>query len=169
MSEAALMLLAPALIVWAGAPRGKRSRAPALWCSWAAFAVLTAVFGWSAAPFLDPRYLGHEARETLTHGLVTVPLAVAVCLWMTGGGVRRAGTAGAWWALGGFAALAAYQAVGAVLTGSRARAQTNDLVSLVCVHFFEHALSYLVVATHAALFYGLAVRRGAQASGGIGP
>lgn len=157
LSEAALMLLALALAAWAGACGGRARRATLFWTSVVAFAALTAIFGWSAAPFRDARYLGHEARETLTHGLVTVPLAVGVCLGMAGraGKVRRTPRA-VWWAFGGFALLAAYQAAGAALTGSRSRAQSNDLVSLLCVHVFEHVFSYLVVAAHAALFYVLA-------------
>jgi len=163
LSEASLMLLALALAAWAGASSGKGRRASLFWLSCAGFAALTAVFGWSAAPLRDARYLGHEARETLTHGLVTVPLAVAVCLRMAGrGGPGRRTPRAAWWALGGFALLAAYQAAGAVLTGSRSRAQSNDLVSLLCVHFFEHALSYLLVTAHAALFYAAASRAGAR-------
>ena len=31
--------------------------------------------GRTAAPIRDPRYLGHQAREVLTHALVTVPIA----------------------------------------------------------------------------------------------
>src|SRR5216684_3703409 len=46
----------------------------------AAVAVDSAAFGVSAMSFTDPQYLGHQARETFTHGLVTVPLAVGTCL-----------------------------------------------------------------------------------------
>jgi hypothetical protein len=166
MSEAALILLTLAMAAWAGDGGWRARRTTLFWTSVAVFAALTAIFGWSAAPFRDARYLGHEARETLTHGLVTVPLAVSVCLAMAGrpGKARRTPRA-AWWAFGGFALLAAYQAVAAALAGSRSQAQSNDLVKVLCVHFFEHALSYLVVAAHAALFYSLAGRRGVRPGG----
>ncbi len=161
MSEGSLMLLAVALAAWAsGAGGGQARRTSVFWTSVAAFVVLSVLFGWSAAPFRDARYLGHETRETLTHGLVTVPLAVGVCLAMAGRASKARSTPrAAWWAFGGFVLLAVYQAAGAVLAGSRGRAQSNDLVKVLCVHFFEHAFSYLVVAAHAALFYSLACRR----------
>ena len=163
LSEASLMLLAFALVAWAGASRDRTRRAVVFWISCGAFAVLSAVFGLSAAPFRDARYLGHEARETVTHALVTVPLAVALCVRIARCGVHvRRAPPRARWAFGGFLLLAAYQVAGAVLAGSRSRAQSGDLVSLIGVHFFEHVLSYLVVAAHACLFYTVLCRTGAK-------
>jgi hypothetical protein len=46
-----------------------------------------------------------------------------------------------------------YQATAVIVTGSQKHAQTQDFVRVVCGHFFEHTLSYLVVPVHAALFY----------------
>jgi len=160
LSLASLMLLALALGVWGAASGGRAPRPSLFWISWAAFAALTVVFGWNGAPFRDARYLGHEARETVTHTLVTIPLAVGLCLRMAGGGAGQRTSGRGWWALSGFALLAVYQATGAVVSGSRSQAQSNDLVSVLFVHCFEHVLSYAVVATHAALFYAVASRGG---------
>src|SRR5262245_39572317 len=44
-----------------------------------------------------------------------------------------------------------YQAVVVVVLGSPKQAQTQAFVPVVCGHFFEHKLSYLVVPVHAAL------------------
>jgi len=160
LSEAALMLLAVALTGWAAGGATAKPRPAVWWMSWAAFGVLTTLFGWSTEPFRDARYLGHQARETLTHALVTIPLAVAVCLRISGQPAPDpAKPRGAWWAAVGFSSLAAYQFAGAVVTGSQGRAQSNDLVSLICVHFFEHVFSYAVVAAHAVLLYAVVSRR----------
>jgi hypothetical protein len=156
LSEASLMLLALALSVWGVTSSGKAPRPSLFWMGGAAFAALTAVFGWNGAPFRDARYLGHEVRETVTHALVTVPLAVGLCLRMAGGGAGQRTPWRGEWAFAGFALLAAYQATGAVVAGSRSQAQSSDLVSVLFVHFFEHVLSYAVVATHAVLFYAVA-------------
>jgi len=39
------------------------------------FTALSIVFGLDLKPFTDPVFLGHQAREAFTHGLVTLPLA----------------------------------------------------------------------------------------------
>jgi hypothetical protein len=57
--------------------------------------------------------------------------------------------------------LVLYQAAAVIITGSPKHAQTQDFVRVVCGHFFEHTLSYLVVPAHAALFY-LAGARGTK-------
>jgi len=45
-----------------------------------AMIVLTALIGLTAEPFGDPRYLGHQAREALTHLFVTLPISMGVLL-----------------------------------------------------------------------------------------
>lgn len=137
-----------------------------LWSwSWIVLAICTAVFGINAAPFRDPRYLGHQARETFTHALVTIPLAVGVCLTMTPtpAALERRPGASFWRAAALIALacgiLAAYQLLGVLLTGSQQHAQTRDLTRLVCGHFFEHTFSYLVVPAHAAWFFLMASGR----------
>jgi hypothetical protein len=157
LSEAALMLLGMALAAAAGRARGS---AALLGAAWAVFAVLSLALVRNAAPFLDARYLGHQARETLTHALVSVPLAVAACCAAGGAGFSlKPISRRMLWPAAGFVLLSVYLAAGAVWTGSGQHAQTNDPVKLLCSHFFEHSFSYLVVSSHAALFLLLAARR----------
>ena len=157
LSEAALMLLAMAL---AGALGTHRGGARLLMTSWIALAILSAVFRIGAAPFTDARYLGHEARETFTHALTTVPLAVALCSYLAERTTRHSRRRFAWIPAAGFLALAAYQAGGAVAGGIRQHAQSGDPVRLIGAHFFEHTLGLLVVSSHSCLLYVWAARRG---------
>jgi hypothetical protein len=144
LSQAALML-APAAITGPRNPRILRS-------AWIVFALASLLFGLSMASFADPQYLGRQARETFTHALVTVPLAVAACLFLSSP-AAEAGARISWLAAGACLLLGLYQAIGVVLTGSRQHAQTQEFVRVVWGHFFEHFLSYVVVPVHAALFY----------------
>ena len=107
--------------------------------------------GFTTAPFASSVYLGHQARELVTHTLVTAPWALGLCLWLrqrvmpeTGKSGSR-GVSGELWIVAGSAVLIyCYLIVGAVITGARAEAQTDSLVRLVAVHFLEHSFSYLV-------------------------
>ena len=144
LSQATLML-APAMISGVG-------KTQLLRVSWAAFALAGAAFGLSALSFSDPQYLGHQARETFTHGLVTVPLAVGTCLGLAGA-PGKTDLRISWPAAFGCVVLVLYQATAVIVTGSQKYTQTEDFVRVVCSHFFEHTLSYLVVPVHAALFY----------------
>jgi len=144
LSQSALMLLPMAFV-----SRKQRFNG-VLVAAWVVFGVLSAIFGISSDSFIDPRNLGHQARELFTHGLVTVPLAVAV---VAEGGL-------------GFnlkpailvAGIGGYLAAGVFLTGAQHHAQTGDWSSVICAHFFEHTFSYLVVPWHALLFYRLGAR-----------
>jgi hypothetical protein len=133
-------------------------------------------------PFRDPRYLGHQAREVLTHALVTVPLAWSVCLLMLPS--LRAATpamsmprtaprssaivvtiiAG----VIGFL-LATYVCVAAWVTDATSHGQTTDPVTLIFPHFFEHSFTYLVVPTVAALVYEIVARFASSNSPAIAP
>jgi hypothetical protein len=162
LSQAALMLLPLAFF--------KLKRNPVLVAAWAALAALTIVFGISSASFIDPRYLGHQARELITHTLVTIPLAVAGLLtWRTHSCVPRshscerllsssAGINFNWKPALAFLAISTYLATGVLLTGARHHAQSSDWTAVICAHFFEHTFSYLVVPAHAKLFYLLGAR-----------
>ena len=107
--------------------------------------------GFTTEPFASSVYLGHQAREIVTHTLVTAPWALGLCLWLrrrvmaeTGKSGSR-GVSGELWIVAGSAVLIyCYLIVGAVITGARAEAQTDSLVRLVAVHFLEHSFSYLV-------------------------
>ena len=122
-------------------------------------------------PFRDPRYLGHQAREVLTHALVTVPIAWGVCMLMlsnwkttlpakstsrtlpistTIAGTMIAGVAGI--------LLATYVCVAALMAGAASHGQTTDPVTLIFPHFFEHSFTYLVVPMVAALVYEITAR-----------
>ncbi len=153
LSHVALMLL-PCVLVSAG-KRGQRNNV--LIAAWVLFAALTMVFGVDGAPFTDARYLGHQARELFTHTLVTIPMAIAmvgrgtfVVTWTK---LPKAATAA-------FLFLSAYLAAGVLLTRSHQVAQSSDWVEVVCGHFIEHTLSYVVVPAHAVFFYLLGARRG---------
>jgi hypothetical protein len=141
LSQAALMLL-PLVF----APVVGKAQATA----WILFAALTIVFGVSKSSWIDPRYLGHQARELFTHALVTVPLAMAA-IRQTGWTFRRKPAIA-------FLTLSSYLAAGVLLTGSHHQAQSSDWTSVICAHFFEHTFSYLVVPAHALLFYQLGAR-----------
>ena len=159
LSQAALMFLAFVLISVAARESKPARRRGVLIAACCAFGLLTIVFGISAAPFTDARYLGHQARELFTHSLVTLPLAAACCLWASGSGERRLA-----WKVPpaapsiAFVMIAGYLGAG-VLRGHAAQlAQSSDWVKVVCTHFFEHTLSYLVVPVHAIWFYLVGAR-----------
>ncbi len=56
--------------------------------------------------------------------------------------------------------LAVYLGAGVLLTRSKHLAQSNDWIKVICGHFFEHTISYLVVTIHSVFFYLLGARRG---------
>ena len=133
-------------------------------------------------PFRDPRYLGHQAREVLTHALVTVPIAWGVCMLMlsnwkttlqakstsrtspmsiTIAGTMIAGVAGI--------LLATYVCVAALMAGAVSHGQTTDPVTLIFPHFFEHSFTYLVVPMVAALVYEIAAQCALSGSAVSGP
>jgi hypothetical protein len=153
LSQAALMLLPLVLVTI------KYNRV--LVTAWAVFAALTVVFGISSDSFVDPRYLGHQARELFTHSLVTIPLAIA---WIVGRPILAAAGLGAGFKLNwkpaiAFLAISIYLAAGVLLTGALHQAQSPDWTAVICAHFFEHTFSYLIVPTHALLFYWLGARQ----------
>ena len=119
----------------------------------AAVAVLTALWGLTREPFLDPRHLGHEAREAVTHILVTLPLSFALLVAL---GRPRPGTGqepgertpcrDVWVAAGAGSVILGYLAVGTLVTGAVQAARPGvALSSLVGAHVYEHALDGLLV------------------------
>lgn len=131
------------------------------------YLVATVVFtrSWSdlALPLFDARYLGHEAREIATHLIMTLPLALGGAVLLQGpfretaGIVRTRPTDWAWpIALLTVAfVMASYALVAAMASGAASEGQTDDIVSLVFVHFFEHDLGYTLVPFVAASAYGV--------------
>jgi hypothetical protein len=122
---------------------------------------LSIAFGLNLKPFTDPVFLGHQAREAFTHGLVTLPLAWWFCLDLSG----KAGTTGdgsvtlRWPMAAGIASIiiAVYLLSGGLFTSAASQGQTESLVLLIFPHFFEHSFSYLVVPLIAAFTYKMLV------------
>jgi len=119
-------------------------------------------------PFRDPQYLGHQARELLTHALVTVPIAWAVCMLMLSSSRKAAPARSisrtlpisiAGTIVAGVAGIliAIYVCVAAWMAGAASHGQTTDPVTLIFPHFFEHSFTYLVVSMVAALVYEITV------------
>ena len=148
-----------AAAIWAGRGGLVRPTGAArtlLAAAWGWVALLTIVFGVQAEVFTSPRYLGHQAREILTHGLITLPLTVAVVRWVTG---RRA-YPGAGATPPARASLAAQAVLWIALAGIpiflvvafrdadfAATAQLHSaLAGVVAAHVFEHVLDMVLVA-----------------------
>jgi hypothetical protein len=120
--------------------------------AWGYFLLLTVVFGLSSDVFLDPRYVGHQAREILTHGPVTALLGIGVLHALHGGG----GESGAgrphaprtlrWIAGALFLLVPAYLATVGLAGDVMAEGQTGQgLAAMVGAHYFEHTLDYVLV------------------------
>ncbi|MEO6718276.1 MAG: hypothetical protein ABIM50_13645 [Novosphingobium sp.] len=115
---------------------------------------------WAALrlPFTDARYLGHEAREIFTHGLITLPLSLGVILLRCPQRVVWA----AWPArvpIGALALVAlslscfVFVLLAALGAGSASAGQSDSMVTLLAPHFFEHGFTYLVAPLTAVLVY----------------
>lgn len=133
-------------------------------------------------PFRDPQYLGHQARELLTHALVTVPVGWGFCMLTRPDWALTPPTslpsaprsvspiiavtiaAGA---LG--VVLAGYVGVAALMTDAASHGQTKDLIMLIFPHFFEHSFTYLLVPVVAGLTSTLAARRAPVGETAAGP
>ena len=162
LAQLALMLLPAFYVAQVGNLRPIVNRPLILISSLAFYAMFTIIFGLSSAPFTDARFLGHQARELITHALVTVPLAIGCCLLLPRKETTTESKRTIWPIAAIFACilLAAYLGAGVVLTRSQRLAQSNDWIKVICGHFFEHTISYLVVTVHSVFFYLLGARRG---------
>jgi hypothetical protein len=118
------------------------------------FLLATVLFGPNLHPFLNGIYIGHQARELLTHSLVTLPLSFGAGLLVLRNlsGARAAvhphGSLArvpptAWLAGLGAVLMGVYLAVGFFATAAYGRGQTNSMVALVLVHFYEHGLTFV--------------------------
>lgn len=144
---------------------------------------MTMLLGLTTAPFLDPRYIGHQLRELLTHLSITLPLSFGVLLREihTASGlitkqIHRSGWIGqrhiemvvpsrrihhdliaAATVL--FLGLL-FLAGGTFLTGAVGHARPGTpLSSLVAAHLFEHTVDYLLVACLALATLRVTARR----------
>jgi hypothetical protein len=135
----------------------------------AAMLVMTTLLGLTTAPFLDPRYIGHQARELLTHISITLPLSFGLLLTETHTArelmteqIHRDGRTGqrpietvipsqriyhdliVAAAVLFFGLL--FLVAGTLLTGAVDHARPGiPLSSLVAAHVFEHTVDYLLV------------------------
>lgn len=124
----------------------------------AGFGLGSLLFGLTSEPLSEPRYLGHQLREVLTHWTVTVPLALGACLCLTGSEgfaetPARTPTRLHWSipasALGA-GVLTLYLAIASLLRGAASTAQVGGIGPLVVSHYFEHILTYALVAALSA-------------------
>lgn len=152
---------------WLGAPAPSDTRGGGILTAvaWGWFLGLSLVFVPSTEPFLDPRYIGHQAREILTHSLVTLPVGLgllAMCLRAHGCGEPRSGVAVpiSLTCLAAVFVIPIYLGLATVLGGAIAHGQTaGGLAAMVAAHFFEHVLDYLFVALLCSGGYGLLLAR----------
>ena len=155
------------------AGRGRRNGLLAVAVSLAVFLLGTVLFTSGRQdllqPFINPVYLGHQAREIFTHVLMTLPVSWGVCLLLAGRAADRPRAPRTlWptkvapfhiWTIGaGFvgAGIALYTVIGAMLNDAGSLGQTSDILMLIFPHFFEHSFTYLVVPAVALLTYQIA-------------
>lgn len=113
-----------------------------------------------AKVFTDPQYLGHQAREVITHSIVTLPLAWGVCLILAPRAAApnpvalhpgEIAGATAWLVAGGLVWL--YVLVAALAADAASHGQSADIVTLVFPHYVEHGFTYLVTPLAAAAVF----------------
>lgn len=127
------------------------------WAAWGYFVGMTLLFGISADVFTDVRYAGHQAREIMTHGPLTLLLALAA-LHLAGRWVTEereptsrdrtptvSGMVGWLYVVMFFCiplmlVLVAFS--GDVMEAGQSE---HGLSAMVGGHFFEHILDYLLV------------------------
>jgi hypothetical protein len=133
----------------------------------ALFTLMTIVFVPNLDPFRDPVFIGHQVREVFTHILVTVPVAWGACLILARnrGERSRAGDPSMIWpAIAGISGvvIGVFLLVSGLTQSAVSHGQTQNVVLLVCPHFFEHTFSYLIVPLVAALIYETACASGSH-------
>jgi hypothetical protein len=148
---AATALAVPVARWWFGTPVLRFSRAWTV-AAWGYVLTLTLVFGVSADIFMDGRYVGHQAREIMTHGPVTLLLGLGLLLAMAArqaapeppGFLERRSVQACFAAA--FLLVPLYLAVVALTGDAMAHGQTDlGLGAMVGAHYFEHTLDYLLV------------------------
>lgn len=133
---------------------------------WLYVGAVTLVFGLSSETFTDVRFAGHQAREILTHGPITLLLGMGVLLIVSNNRSRPSSSAaspgtasriGLGIAAAGLFAIPVFLAV-VTLSGDFMEAGQSDegLAAMVAGHVFEHVLDYAFVCLVAVGLYGLA-------------
>lgn len=146
--------LATPLAAWFGyrflggpAPNGSR-RSTSRRIAWLYFVGLTVALSFGFEPFFDPRFIGPQARDIVTHAVTTLPLGLGLIalvhrvLGVTPGasspdrlGVRIVAVL----------AIPAYLAVAGLLGESMATGQTDrGLAAMLAAHFVEHVPDYVL-------------------------
>ena len=129
--------------------------------AWGWVVLLTAIFGVHAQVFTSARYIGHQAREIMTHGLVTLPLAVGIArLTAAGAAAEPPPRAAPWWRVASWLVMlgvplflvVAFWNVDLTTTGQ----MREGLAGIVAAHVFEHTLDVVLVAVVALAAAGYA-------------
>lgn len=120
--------------------------------AWLYFTLVTLVFGLSPDVFQDIRYLGHQAREIMTHGPVTLLLGIGLLLAaeLRSPPQTRDEPIPNRSALAGLAALVLlipmFLAIASLGGNVMEHGQADaGLGAMVAAHYFEHALDYTLV------------------------
>ena len=133
-----------------GPPPGDVRNSRTWRAAWFYFLALTIVFGVSLEPILDPRFIGHQAREILTHAITTLPLGLGLLAIVqrfvgAGRGTRRPPWRAA--AFAGVVLIPAYLGIAVLATDAMATGQTErGLAAVVAAHFFEHSLDFVLIS-----------------------
>lgn len=153
---------------WFGAPLPGEAHARRVIgaIAWGWFLGLSLIFVPTPEPFLDPRYIGHQAREILTHSLVTLPLGMGLLAYIfRHHGHRPAGNRPLQStlsipAIAAVVAIPAYLGFATVFADALAHGQTaGGMAAMVAAHFFEHVLDYVFVALLCVGGYGVLLCR----------
>ena len=130
--------------------------------AWGYFVALTLIFGLSSDVFVDTRYVGHQAREILTHGPVTALLGTGLIIrlrqWLGADEEVAARPRQPWFHTAAMIVIPVYLAA-AALSGDVMTAGQSDhgLVAMVAAHYFEHALDYALTTLLVIAALGLDV------------
>jgi hypothetical protein len=131
--------------------------------AWGYFIALSLALGMSTDIFVDARYAGHQAREILTHGPVTLLLGIGMLLaWshvgQTGATTRETHPWMTRILVGVVFLVPIHLAVISLSGDVMAQGQSElGLSAMVAAHYFEHSLDYTLVLL--LLLGGLALGR----------
>ena len=158
---ATVMVLAAIVVRLTG---GRAIGRSAFWerVAWGYFVVLTLVFGLSSDVFVDTRYVGHQAREILTHGPVTALLGMGLIIglrqWLGVDEEVAVRPGQPWFHTAAMIVIPVYLAAialsGDVMTAGQSE---HGLVAMVAAHYFEHALDYALTTLLVIAALGLDV------------
>ena len=159
----------PGVLQWLTGEKLGNKRPKAFGSALGLFAAFTILYVPSLEPFVHPHFLGHQAREALTHALVTFPLCVGIALLLadrdpvsTRPGPKGRPPAAYIGAAALAAVLVAWTGLGAVLTGASEERQTDSVVGILFVHFFEHGLGYVFAPCFAGWLFSFGRTRAAE-------